>query len=82
VGFGSIYRKSVFGGEPPSNAEKDYSASDWDGIPTVTCIDSTYDKDSNGGKLMSFNCISFDKPGHQGDSKYGHTYISLLSFQG
>jgi hypothetical protein len=43
----------------------------------MTCIDSTHGGDLNGGKLMSFGYISFDKPGNQG-SKYRHTYIPLV----
>jgi hypothetical protein len=43
----------------------------------MACIDSTHGGDSNGGKLMSFGYVSFDKPGHQG-SKYRHTYVPLV----
>ncbi len=34
--------------------------------------------DSNGGKLISFGYVSFDKPGHQDYKKYRHTYIPLV----
>ena len=47
------------------------------GNKLMACIDSTHGNDLEGGKLMSFGYILFDKPGNIG-SKYRHTYIPLV----